>query len=109
MKMNEVGLHTYFVIETEALMKGVALEPEDILIRAPSVSYSNLWRSPAMHRFTTALREIVWEWAIGVMRMEACRRRAARIHEELAAAVWHPRRVARRLEEGGWDAIDAIL
>jgi hypothetical protein len=30
------------------------------------------------------------------------------IRKELVAAVWHPRRVAKRLEEGGWDAIEAF-
>jgi hypothetical protein len=28
--------------------------------------------------------------------------------EELMAAVWHPRRVERMLEEGGWEAIEAM-
>lgn len=30
------------------------------------------------------------------------------LHEELVAAVWHPRRVAKRLEEGGWEAIEGF-
>lgn len=31
-----------------------------------------------------------------------------KIKKELVAAVWHPRRVARWLEEGGWDAVEAM-
>ena len=31
-----------------------------------------------------------------------------RIKKELIEAVWHPRRVARMLEVGGWDAIEAM-
>jgi hypothetical protein len=30
------------------------------------------------------------------------------IKEELMAAVWHPRRVERMLEEGGWEAVEAM-
>ena len=54
------------------------------------------------------LCDIIYNWIQDTIRGELSRRRAARIKEELVAAVWHPRRVARLLEEGGWEAIDAL-
>jgi hypothetical protein len=36
------------------------------------------------------------------------RERMNLVKEELMAAVWHPRRVERWLEQGGWDAIEAM-
>jgi hypothetical protein len=54
------------------------------------------------------LRDSIYSWIQDTIRGELSRRRAARIKEELVAAVWHPRRVARLLEEGGWDAVDAL-
>ncbi len=55
---------------------------------------------------------IVNEWIEDVYH-QTCRRRLAKkvsniVRQELVAAVWHPRRVAWRLEEGGWDALEAM-
>ena len=54
----------------------------------------------------------VTEWICGVyteiMKQKQVRVLSNKIRQELAAAVWHPRRVAWRLEVGGWDAIDAM-
>lgn len=52
------------------------------------------------------------QW-IQEVREQIVRRRGAqilsnKIKKELIAAVWHPRRVARLLEEGGWDAVEAM-
>ncbi len=54
------------------------------------------------------IRDIIHTWIQDTIRGELCRRRSERIKEELVAAVWHPRRVARRLEEDGWEALDAL-
>ncbi len=54
------------------------------------------------------LRAIVYNWIQDTIRGELCRRRCERIREELVAAVWHPKRLARRLEEGGWEAVEAF-
>jgi hypothetical protein len=54
------------------------------------------------------LRILVYDWIQTTLHSELCRRRSERIREELVAAVWHPRRVARRLEEGGWEAVEAF-
>jgi hypothetical protein len=39
---------------------------------------------------------------------ERCSQRTALIHEDLVAAVWAPSRLAKRLEEGGWNVIEAL-
>ena len=54
------------------------------------------------------MRQILYAWIQDTIRAELCRRRSHHIKEELVAAVWHPRRLARRLEEGGWDAVEAL-
>jgi hypothetical protein len=36
------------------------------------------------------------------------RERTRAIHEELAATLWHPDRVAALLERGGWELVDAL-
>lgn len=52
--------------------------------------------------------EYMYTWIQDTIRGELCRLRSERMREELVAAVWHPRRVAKRLEEGGWDAVEGM-
>ncbi len=54
------------------------------------------------------MRRILYTWIQDTIRGELCRRRTERIKEELVAAVWHPDRVAKRLEEGGWEAVEGM-
>ncbi len=63
----------------------------------------------------TAYQEPVERWVDAVkqrLQEEVSKRRiqtrAAALKEDLVAAVWRPDRLAKRLEEGGWDAIDAF-
>jgi hypothetical protein len=59
-----------------------------------------------------AYMEPVELWATAIHNEEASKRRiqarAQALKEELVAAVWAPARVAKRLEDGGWEAIDAF-
>jgi hypothetical protein len=54
----------------------------------------------------------VSEWArethTEILKQKGARALSNRIREELMAAVWHPRRVAWRLDAGGWDAIESF-
>jgi len=54
------------------------------------------------------MREAVHKWILTTMLQTMAARRSERIREDLVAAVWRPDRVAKRLEEGGWEAIDAF-
>lgn len=49
-----------------------------------------------------------WLFRIPCLPWHIARQRTRQFKEELVAAVWRPDRVAKRLEEGGWDAIDAF-
>ncbi len=40
--------------------------------------------------------------------LKARKARFAPVHEELAAKLWHPDRLARLLEQGGWDAVEGV-
>jgi hypothetical protein len=81
---------------------GLALQ--DIYIVRPQFSLGYEPQAPQL--LLDAIQTIVHAWAVRTIGMEMCRRRSARIREELVAAVWHPRRVARMLEAGGWDALE---
>lgn len=53
----------------------------------------------------------VQEWVNSVKAHFDLKARKARwspVHEELAAKMWHPDRLAALLERGGWDAVDGI-
>ena len=51
------------------------------------------------------LRWRAWREQISRKRIQE---RAQQIHEELVAKVWHPRRVEKLLELGGWELIEAL-
>jgi hypothetical protein len=61
-----------------------------------------------IHYIMDDLRDIVYDWILDTIRGERCRLRSAQLKEELVAAVWRPDRVARRLEEGGWEAVEML-
>ena len=46
----------------------------------------------------------LFDTACGRMRQKA---RCALLKEELIAAFWHPRRVEKMLEQGGWELVDS--
>ncbi len=48
------------------------------------------------------------EWRLEIASKERVKERCIMIKEDLMAAAWHPRRVERWLEAGGWDAIECM-
>ncbi len=61
-----------------------------------------------VHMANSLMRQAVEAWAQDVktyFSLPARKARFAPIHEELAAKMWHPDRVADLLEKGGWEAV----
>jgi hypothetical protein len=90
-----------FIIPFDSLAKGALLEIKDV---------ATIKQRPASRDLeaTAMLQKIVHSWIITTILMPMILERVASIKEELVANVWHPRRLSRRLEEGGWEAVDAF-
>lgn len=65
--------------------------------------------SPRNHSYIKIFREAIYKSVTTMILRSMCTERMKTIKEELIAAVWRPDRLARRLEEGGWEAVDAFV
>ncbi len=92
--------YTYFA-PFETLIKGALIQPDDITFRQS-------YRPPRDRAIVPRLQKIIYEWIHTQIMKHICARRSEKIRGERVAAVWHPRRVARRLEEGGWEDVEAF-
>jgi len=88
-------------IQFDAIKDGLKLQKGDVDV----ICNSYLVGSPVS---VSTIRTIVYDWVQHTFRIALSKKRSERIREELVAAVWHPRRVAKWLEEGGWDAVEAL-
>jgi hypothetical protein len=67
------------------------------------------WTKPPEFPWTkmeTLFRAWIRNVSDQILRRKTAYKVSNMIRQELVAAVWHPRRVAKRLEEGGWEAIE---
>lgn len=94
------------VLPVRVYRKKVYIEPQDVrLIYRTTCS----WRVNPFNETTQAkIHTIVYEWLRDTLLQNACKKRSQHIKEGIVAAVWRPDRVARRLEEGGWEAVEAF-
>lgn len=77
--------------------------PDGAIVAAPST------RPPPdfpCARMETLFRDWLTDISDDILRRKTAYKVSNMIRQELVAAVWRPDRVARRLEEGGWDAIE---
>ncbi len=80
-----------------------------------NVEYVKASPNPSWDGAETAYMRLVQDWVNVVkQRLEArvsrrrIQARVAALKEELVAAVWAPARLAKRLEEGGWELVEAL-
>lgn len=96
-------------IPIRAVRKGLGIERGDLRVKHKR---GTLWVGDSdlevVEFVKGQLREVLYQWLLAVLTREAARRFAARIHEELVAAVWRPDRVERMLENWGWEGIEAF-
>lgn len=75
--------------------------------------WKRIWRAsptPLSLEKQEIFQQIIRAWVLRVLYREYLRWRVENVmKEELVATVWHPRHLARRLEEGGWEAVEALV
>jgi len=79
-----------------------------ISVNDMEVQFTRTYDSDRQLKNNIILKELVHSWITTNILKHMILERVAIIKEELVAAVWHPRRVAKLLEEGGWEAVDAL-
>ncbi len=95
-------------VPIRSVKKMTYLNMKEVSVKTKKVGWRDL-APETVEETKGLLREILYQWLLEVLTREAARRRSERIHEELVAAVWRPDRMARRLETGGWDAVEAMI
>lgn len=90
-----------FSIPFERLSKSLTIQSDDINVSRSFMCSKN-------KAMTAHIQGIVYTWLHTQMMKHLSSRRSEKIREELVAAVWHPKRLAWRLEQGGWDAVEAF-
>jgi hypothetical protein len=103
------GPITCISIPFGALEAGAQMDKGDIDVYIAGMTHIYYGeRNKRFHYILDEIRYVVYDWILDTIRGERCRRRSEQLKEELVAAVWRPDRVARRLEEGGWEAVEAL-